>query len=94
MRLNLRFVPCSLEQALTRIGYCHVGTKGSAGEWRRREYHLTVRPHHKRGLVLQLHEDVPYSLPPFHRAKHEGKNLEAEIDKILEAYRRIRQIGH
>ena len=79
----------SLKEALNRIGYCQLeGTKPLL-EWRRHEYHLTVNDKGKKGIVIQLHEDIPYSLPPFHRARHKSQTLEAEMNKILEAYRRV-----
>jgi len=80
----------SLTEALTRVGYCQLGVRKFYVAWRRHEFHLTIKDRGKRGVVIQLHEDVPYSKPPFHRARHESKSLEAEMNKILEAYRRIR----
>ena len=95
MRVSRHFCMESLKKALTQLGYCHLSLKGSSDvEWRRREYHLTVRDKGKRGVAVQLHEDLPSSLPPFHRARHESKSLQAEMNKILEAYRRIRQVEH
>jgi hypothetical protein len=94
MRVSGHFCIESLKKALTQLGYCHLSLKRSNVEWRRHEYHLTVRDKGKRGVAVQLHEDLPSSLPPFHRARHESKSLQAEMNKILEAYRRIRQVEH
>lgn len=89
MRICRKLTPSTLKEALIRLGYCYMGVKGPNVEWRRRQYHLTFRQK-KHEIVLRIHEDIPYALPPFHKARHRGKNLEAEIDKIMETYRRIR----
>lgn len=89
MRIESKFVEAILVEALTRVGYCRLGEKGNCVKWRWHEYHLTVTRKSKKRIVIQLHEDLPSSFPPFHRARHESKSLEAELSKILEAYRRI-----
>lgn len=90
MRVNCHFCIETLKEALARLGYCNIGVKKSCFECRRHEYHLTVRDKGKRGITIQMHEDVPSFLPPFHRAKRESKSLETEMDKIFEAYKRTR----
>lgn len=77
----------SFQGALILIGYTRCRQDGL--EWRRQQFHLFVRKT-KRGLVLNIHEDLPSSFPPFHHAKHKGKNLEGELRKIVEAYQRVR----
>lgn len=86
-KLMRRAVPESLEGALILLGYTRCRQDGS--EWRRQQFHLFVRKT-KRGLVLNIHEDLPSSFPPFHHGRHKGKNLERELHKIVEAYQRVR----
>lgn len=88
MRVQGHFRLEVLKEALSRIGYCQLEGKKPLLEWRRHEYHLTVNDKGKKGIVIQVHEDMPCSLPPFHRARHKSQTLEAEMNKILEAYRR------
>jgi len=51
---------------------------------------LFIRKKGKEGIALSLHEDMPSSLPPFHRARHQSKALEYELNKILDAYQKRR----
>lgn len=82
-----RAVPESFEGALILIGYTRCRQDGL--EWRRQQFHLFIRKT-KRGLVLNMHEDLPNSFPPFHRARRKSKDLERELHKIVEAYKRVR----
>jgi len=83
-----KVVEADLLQALTIIGYAQCDKQ--RGEWRRHKFHLFIRKKRKEGVALSLHEDMPSSLPPFHRARHQSKALEAEMDKVLDAYRKRR----
>ena len=83
-----RITEADLYEALTMIGYTKC--RQDASEWRRHQFHLFIRKKDKRGLALTMHEDVPSSLPPFHKARHQSKALEYELNKILDAYQKRR----
>ena len=78
----------TLCEALTMLGYTRCGKGGL--EWRRLKFHISIRKRGKRGLALQIHEDVPCSLLPFHKARHRSKALEQEIAKIVDTYQKRR----
>ena len=82
-----KITEADLYEALAIIGYTQCGQQR---EWRRHEFHLFIRKKRKQGIALSLHEDMPSSFPPFHRARHQSKALEAELDKILDAYKKRR----
>ena len=72
----------TLSEALTMLGYTRCGKGGL--EWRRLKFHISIRKRGKRGLTLSIHEDVPCSLLPFHKARHRSKALEQEVAKIVD----------
>jgi len=74
----------TLCEALRILRYSRLDREGK--EWRRGKFHLHIRRKGKRRLILSLHVDVPSPLPPFHRARHRGKDLQLEKEKILSAY--------
>jgi hypothetical protein len=78
----------TLIEALTILGYARLNSEG--GEWRRGKFHLFIRKRRKKGLTLSLHVDNPSALPPFHRARHKGRDLELEVQRILDAYAKRR----
>jgi len=78
----------TLTEALTMLHYARLN--GEASEWRHGKYHLFIRKRRKRGLTLSMHVDNPSSFPPFHRARHKGKDLEQEVQRILDAYAKRR----
>jgi hypothetical protein len=78
----------TLFEALTMLHYVKVNSEAS--EWRHGKYHLFIRKRRKRGLTLSMHVDNPSPLPPFHRARHKGKDLEMEVQRILDAYAKRR----
>jgi len=87
MRKDLsRVVLQHFYEALTALGYTGIRRDS---EWRRQQFHLFIRKKGN-GLALRIHEDMPSSLPPFHRARHKSKALEQELAKIEEAYKRKR----
>lgn len=85
-----RIVEQDFYEALTLLGYTKIRQDNS--EWRRHQFHLFIRKKGKRGLTLSIHEDTPSHMPPFHRAVQKGKPLEKELNKILEAYQRKREV--
>ena len=86
MRKDIKASEARLCKALTMLGYAKIG----AHEWRRLQFHLSIRNKGKRKIALSIHEDVPSKLPPFHRARRASKSLEVELGKILNAYRELR----
>jgi hypothetical protein len=89
MRVDIPSVKLeTLLEALAMLQYSRLSCDGS--EWRRGGFHLFIRRRRKRGLVLYIHVDVPSPTPPFHRARHRGRDLKLEVERILEAYRRLR----
>jgi len=78
----------TLIEALTMLRYARLNSEGM--EWRRGKYHLFIRKRRKRGLTLRLHVDNPSPFPPFHRARHKGKDLMLEVERILGAYAKRR----
>jgi hypothetical protein len=89
MRVDLsKAKPETLLEALTRLQYARLNSDGS--EWRHGKFHLFIRQRKKRGVVLNMHVDNPSPLPPFHRARYKGKDLEFELQRILDAYAKLR----
>jgi len=88
MRKNLsHFVINDVYETLAMLGYSKI--RQDSSEWRRQRFHLFILK--RRGsLTLNIHEDMPSAMPPFHRARHTGKSLEQELAKIEEAYKRRR----
>jgi hypothetical protein len=85
MRFDLtRAKPETLFEALTMLHYVSVNSEAS--EWRHGKYHLLIRKKRKKGLTLNIHVDSPSPFPPFHRARHKGRDLELEVQRILDAY--------
>jgi hypothetical protein len=78
----------TLYQALTTLGYIKLNPDQT--EWRHSQFHIFLRKRGKRGLTLNIHEDVASPYPPFHRAKHNSKALEQEIQKIIDTYKKLR----
>jgi hypothetical protein len=78
----------TLFEALTMLRYVKINSEAS--EWRHGKYHLFIRKRRKKGLTLSLHVDNPSALPPFHRARHKGRDLELEVQRILNAYAKRR----
>jgi hypothetical protein len=81
----------TLFEALTILGYAKLNSEAS--EWRHSKYHLFIRKRRKKGLTLSLHVDNPSPFPPFHRARHKGKDLELEVQRIRDAYTKRRAKG-
>jgi len=71
----------SLLEALTMLRYVKLNSEAS--EWRRGKYHLFIHTKRKKSLRLHLHVDNPSPFPPFHRARHKGRDLELEVQRIL-----------
>jgi len=90
MRKNIKVSEADLYDALDLIGYTRCSSQNPCPEWRRQQFHLFIRKKGKEGIALSLHEDMPSSLPPFHRARHQSKALEYELNKILDAYQKRR----
>ena len=89
MRVDLAKVkPEALTEALTMLRYVRLNSEGR--ECRHGKYHLFIRKRRKEGLTLSLHVDNPSVFPPFHRARHRGKDLEQEVQRILDAYAKRR----
>jgi hypothetical protein len=89
MRVDLsKAKPETLFEALTRLQYARLNSDGS--KWRHGKFHLFIRQRKKRGVVLNMHVDNPSPLPPFHRARYKGKDLEFELQRILDAYAKLR----
>ena len=74
-----------LSEALTLLHYSKIKDDGT--EWRCGRFHLFIRRKGKR-LVLSLHADVDWSKPPYHRSRREGSDLELEMQKIVDAYKK------
>jgi len=89
-RKNIKVSGADLYDALDLIGYTRCSSQNPCPEWRRQQFHLFIRKKGKEGIALSLHEDMPSSLPPFHRARHQSKALEQELAKILDAYQKRR----
>jgi hypothetical protein len=88
MRVDLRKAkPETLFEALTRLQYARLNSEGT--EWRHGKFHLFIRMR-KRGVVLNMHVDNPSPLPPFHRARYRGRDLELELQRIRDAYAKLR----
>ncbi len=77
-----------LYDVLAVLGYRK--TREDLSQWRRQQFHLIIRKKRKARLILRLHEDLPCRYPPFHKARHKGKVVSQEMQKILEAYKRRR----
>jgi hypothetical protein len=91
MRRNIQRVnEANLCEALTLLGYVKCNKQNAYQEWRRHQFHLFLRKKRKATIALSIHEDMPSSLPPFHRARHKSKALEYEFTKILDAYQKRR----
>jgi len=90
MRKNIKVSEADLYDALGIIGYARCSSQNPCPEWRHFQFHLFIRKKGKDGVALSIHEDVPSSLPPFHRARHQSKALEYELNKILDAYQKRR----
>jgi hypothetical protein len=89
MRVDLSKVkPETLFEALSRLQYARLNSEGT--EWRHGKFHLFIRRRKKRGVVLNMHVDNPSPLPPFHRARYRGRDLELELQRILDAYAKLR----
>jgi hypothetical protein len=89
MRVDLRKAkPETLFEALTRLQYARLNSEGT--EWRHGKFHLFIRRRGKRGLTLTMHVDNPSPLPPFHRARYRGRDLQLEVQRILDAYAKLR----
>jgi hypothetical protein len=78
----------TLFEALTMLRYVKINSE--ATEWRRGKYHLFIRKRRKKGLTLSLHVDNASPFPPFHRARHKGRDLELELRRIRGAYAKRR----
>jgi len=91
MRRDIKLVEENFYEALKILGYVCCNKREADQEWRRRQFHLFIRRKKKSTFTLSLHEDMPSSLPPFHRARHKSKTLEQELTKILDAYQKRRQ---
>jgi len=83
-----RITEADFYEALTLLHYTKC--RQDASEWRHFQFHLFIRKKGKDGVALTIHEDMPSSLPPFHRARHSGKALEQELAKIIDAYQKRR----
>jgi hypothetical protein len=78
-----------LHEALGVLHYSKLKDDGT--EWQYGQFHLFIRRKGRRRFILSLHADIPYPKPPFfHRAKRGGKELEVEMQKIIEAYNKRR----
>jgi hypothetical protein len=89
MRVDLaKAKPQTLIEVLTMLHYAKLNSEAS--EWRHGKYHLFIRKRRKKGLTLSLHVDNPSALPPFHRARHKGRDLEMEVQRIRDAYAKRR----
>jgi hypothetical protein len=89
MRVDLsKAKPETLFEALARLQYARLNSEGT--EWRHGKFHLFIRRRKKRGVVLNMHVDNPSPLPPFHRARYRGRDLELELQRILDAYAKLR----
>lgn len=82
-----RVVEQAFFEALTSLGYTKL--KQDNSEWQRHNFHLFIR---KKGrtLTLNIHEDIPSSFPPFHKARRKGKSLERELAKIIDIYEEMK----
>jgi len=90
MRKNIKATEADLYDALDILHYTRCSSQNPCPEWRHQQFHLFIRKKGKEIIALSLHEDMPSSLPPFHRAKHQSKALEVEVNKILDAYQKRR----
>ncbi len=88
MRRDMRLVQEDLNKALTTLGYTPLNKEKT--EWRRHQFHLFTKPKKKAKITLAIHEDVPSPFPPFHRARHKSKQIIQELEKIIDAYQKIR----
>ena len=78
-----------LSEVLSILRYSKIKADGT--EWRSGKFHLFIRQKGRR-LILSLHADIPWSKPPYHRARREGNDLELEIQKIIGAYNKRRGV--
>lgn len=92
MRKELQAVVFSdFAEALSIVGYRRLYPRlDPCPDWRRGSFHLILRKKGKNRLVVRLHEEVFSRVPPFHRPKFQGKEVRAEMDLIVEAYKRKR----
>jgi len=89
-RKNIKVSGADLYDALDLIGYTRCSSQNPCPEWRHLQFHLFIRKKGKDEVALSIHEDMPSSLPPFHRARHNSEALEHELNKILDAYQKRR----
>jgi hypothetical protein len=80
-----------LHEALGMLHYSKLKDDGT--EWQHGLFHLFIYRKGRRRFVLSLHADVLCPKRPFsHRAKRRGKELDVEMQKIIDAYNKRRRL--
>lgn len=80
-----KVVPEIFAEVLEKLQYARCGPN----VWQRHEFHLFTHEKENR-TALSLHADIAKGSAPFHKSRQQGKDLETELDKIVEAYRNRR----
>jgi len=86
-----RLVPQDLNKALQLLKYkriSEVSGRSIEVNYRKGHFHLIMKQGKKR-TIIHIHKDLPSFLPT-HQVRHRGKDLQEELQKIIQLYYQIR----